>query len=293
MRDRPDPLRAGPQLYLWRTGDRPGDENLNGPLVVFIHGFAASGAQLQRLASHVDSSFTVAMFDYTSYKGIDRGADDLSQLLARFSPVLAATGLALVGHSMGGLVAKQFARHADLALRRTLRGIATLCSPHGAAMPARAPHVRRRLLAMMLDLVEKDELPDPFARSLFCPAARQLLGEDPLHLIASLLEADDADPLDIPVLTMSGGRNYIELFQPGSPLNRVANGLIQANLTRPNDGLVEESSADLTRCAAKPPRRARHRNDYIAWSDTNHTYVVENQDVGYLLVDWLKEEAFH
>jgi pimeloyl-ACP methyl ester carboxylesterase len=285
MREAPDPLRSGPQLHAWRTGDWLAAEDLTGPLVVFIHGLAASSISVAKLAAHVSRTFPVAVFDYLSHEGIDRGADDLSRRLDRFSSRLATARFAIIGHSMGGLVARQFARHATERLRAALSGLATLGTPHGGARS-------RRWLAFLLDLVERDELPNPFARSLACPATRQLLGADSQALVTALLEADRSDPLKMPVLTLSGGLNYIELFEPGTRWNGIANRFIQANLTLPNDGLVEESSADITRCFDMAPDWARHRNDYGAWSSTNHTHLVSNQDVGDLLMDWLTQEVF-
>src|SRR5688572_12473249 len=126
MPPRPDPLRTGPQLHAWRTGQWLTESDLSGPLVVFVHGFASSSASADKLAAYVDRTFPVAVFDYLSHEGIDRGGDDLSRRLVRFSSALARTQFALVGHSMGGLVAKWFARHADPSLRSSLRGLATL-----------------------------------------------------------------------------------------------------------------------------------------------------------------------
>src|SRR5262245_25797618 len=200
FRERPDPVRSGAQLHAWRTNEWLTDDDLTGPLVVLIHGFTSSSTSIAKIATHVHHSFPVAVFDYPSHKGIDRGAHDLSERLKRYSNTLSRTGLALVGHSMGGLVARYFARHADPALRVGLKGIATLCSPHGAARPARTRAARRRLFAMMLDFVERGAPVNPYTRSVNCRAARQLLGEDPDGLTAALLDADRTAPLQIPIL---------------------------------------------------------------------------------------------
>lgn len=287
----PDPLRSGPQLTSWRTKHWLADEDIVGPLVVFVHGFSASTAPLATLAEYIANRFAVAMFDYSSHAGVETGAADLSRRLQRFAVRLQDARFALIAHSMGGLVAKQFARSAANPLQSVLAGIATLGTPHGG-IQGRGLAVRRRLVAMMLDAFEEDGAPNPYARSWLCPAARQLIGTDSGAVVASLLDTDRSTPLNIPMLTLSGGRNYIELFAPGTRWNAIANRLIQANLALPNDGLVEEASANLGELLGKPGLACRHANEYGGWSVTNHTYLVSNQDVGELLLDWLTTEVF-
>ncbi len=287
-----DPLRSGPQLRAWRTGRWLTARDLTGPLVIFVHGFTATSVSISELASHVDAVYQVAVYDYVSHEGIDKAADDLAHRLERLAGRLDPTGFALIGHSMGGLVAKYFARHAPQLVREPLKGLATLGTPHGGTLRTGIATVKRRLLTLMLDLGERHDEPNPYLRSLISPAAKQLIGSDAHALLDRLLQADRLDPLPIPVLTVSGGLNYLELFQPGTPWNAAANRILQSCLAMPNDGLVEESSASLASCVPGAPPSIRHRNDYVAWSRTNHTHLPTNQDVGELVLEWLADEVF-
>ena len=285
-----DALRSGPQLRAWSTQEWLTADDITGPLVILIHGLAATSAGLKSLATHVAKRYCVAVFDYASFEGIDRGADDLVARLKRFSPALAKHGLALIGHSMGGLVARHFLRFGPDELKAATKGLAALGSPHQAVASAADGRSRKRWLSILIDLMEKDEELDPFARHPACPAAKQLLALDERSLIHQLLDADRAEPPAIPMLTVSGGRNYIELYDSGSWRNRQANRFIQLALSRPNDGLVEEFSADLTKCGVQS--NASHCNDYTGWSTTNHTHLVVNQDVADVLLDWLAGSVF-
>jgi pimeloyl-ACP methyl ester carboxylesterase len=287
-----DALRSGPQLRAWRTQEWLTAEDIAGPLVVLVHGLAATSAGFQSLATHLSKRYAVAVFDYVSYEGIDRGAGDLAVRLKRFAPTLTQHGFALIGHSMGGLVAKHFVRLGPADLTSAAKGLATLGSPHRAVGPGADRRAQLQWLSILIDLMEKDDQLDPFARHPKSPAAKQLLGIDEQALVLKLLEADQKDPLHLPVLTVSGGRNFIELFESGSWRNRETNRFIQLALTLPNDGLVEESSADITRCAGATHTHVRHCNDYNAWSAINHTYLVSSQDVADVLLDWLSDSVF-
>lgn len=292
MPEPPDPLRSGSQLRLLRTGQWLTASDVQAPVVVFVHGLASSSSALAPLTKYVDRVFSVAVFDYVSHDGIDCAARELAHRLETFASDLRKHGFALVGHSLGGLVAKHLARFSNVSVTQSLRGLATLGSPHGGASPGIGSRAKRRWLALMLDQAERNERPDPFSRSLLCPSVQQLLGYDARALIDQMLDADRRDPLAIPFLSFSGGRNYVELFEPGTRWNVIANKWLQSTLTRPNDGLVEESSADMTRHVPKRATLTRHCNDYPAWPIVNHTYLMTNQDIGEQLVDWLRTTVF-
>ncbi len=287
----PDPLESGPQLHLLRTRQWLVDADITGPIVIFIHGLGANSDSLLSLAHYIDRTYPSAVYNYASHIGIADASNHLSQRLERFAQTLASKRLVLIGHSMGGLVSKHFARHAAPSLREAVAGIATLGTPHDGVIRNGSVNTKRRLLNVLVNCFEADGIVDPFALSPRSAAFRQLVGPDPL--VGTLLAADRETPLKVPFLTISGGHNRIDLFRKDQRrLNKLANALLQPNMARPNDGLVEETSADLSRLIEKPLSDCGHCNNYVAWTSTNHTHLGTNQGVAERILDWLRTVVF-
>lgn len=287
-----DVARTGADLLLSGTGHWLTPRDVTAPLVVLIHGFTSHGRYLQELARFIDGhGLCAATFNYDSYLGIDRGADDLVARLIPVAEPLRGHGLAFVGHSMGGLVARLAARRLAVPLRDALRGVVCLGTPHRGAL---ADH---RWLDFMLDWAEALADPNPFARSPLCRAARQLTRQDPEALIDDLNGADSTSPLPHPMLSISGGQQYLDLgssvFEGVTRRLRLDRSTILQRLIddQPNDGLVPESSSDLTRVLGGLDGRVEHRNDYLAYPRTNHTNLARNQEVAGIVVQWLIERA--
>jgi pimeloyl-ACP methyl ester carboxylesterase len=285
----PDPERSGPQLHAWRTGQWLVEGDLAGPLVVLVHGLGSNSVPLNELAQYVARTYPVAVFNYAAHKGIASASDHLSQRLQRFAPALKRYRFAVIGHSMGGLVAKHFARHAAESLRVNLAGIATLGTPHSAVLPGGPILAKQQWLAILLSLFERDDFVDPYSTSMKSLAVQQLLGIDGDALLFKLLHADKSSPLLMPLLSVSGGHSDVELAASWSVS---ANQLLQANMERPNDGLIEEKSACLVSLLESAPVNCRHSNSYLEWKSTNHAHLLTNQGVAEVLVDWLAQYAF-
>jgi pimeloyl-ACP methyl ester carboxylesterase len=287
----PDPLTNGPQLHSWRTRQWIDDHDLARPLVVLVHGIGSDSQQFTSIANYLENHFAVAVYNYASHEGIDLGARGLSVRLERFAPRLAKTGFALIGHNTGGFVAKYFARHAAESLRPAVAGLATLGTPHNGLFQGQVGASRKQLVAMILSLFERDDLVDPYALSTVSEAGRQLLGDDAVDIVGELLRADRMNPFRIPTLTVSGGQDRIDAFKRGD-VNTQFNDMLRETMSLPNDGVVEETSADLAALLQGCSHACRHHNDYLAWEITNHLHLQTNQSVAELLLDWLLMRVF-
>jgi pimeloyl-ACP methyl ester carboxylesterase len=180
----PDVIRSGAELVhplvdpderAWLVA-----RDISEPLVVFVHGFTSHGRYLVRLADYVSAhGFVSALFNYDSYQGINHAAEELEHLLDAVADGLTERGFFLVGHSMGGLVARYFAAQCSAAWGTALRGVATLGTPHRGTLS-------RKLVSRLLDWADFLTGPNPFARSPACRSAQQLADASPAGLIASL-----------------------------------------------------------------------------------------------------------
>jgi hypothetical protein len=275
-----DVIRSGAELVLARTGKWLTPRDVDANLIVLVHGFTSHGRYLADLAGFLDShGFCSAIFNYDSYLGIDQAARDLADRIDQVRAPVERYGFAVVAHSMGGLVARSFSR--ITALRENLRGVVLLGTPNNGTL------ANREVISYMLDWGDWLTGPNPYARAPFCRSAQQLTSEDPERFISSLNDQDQRDPLGIPMLSISGGRPFLEFGKSNLPYAGIVRNKLLQNLLaeRPNDGLVLESSADITRVIEG--RDLTHMNDYNEYPRLNHTYLTRNQAVAGMIVKWL------
>lgn len=283
----PDPIRQGPSLTRpdgsWAT---PADQ-IHDHLIV-VHGFTASSSYLRESARFfAESGLPTLLFDYDSYVGIDAAARSFLDLLDVLAPLQAGGRRVFIAHSMGGLVVRHALRllaerHGRDGLTATVAGACYLGTPHAGTLvgqPGVAP------LAELSDWLTGLY---PFLRSPLCTSARQLTLSDPERFIDVLNAADRDQPLGIPSLTISGGQRYLE-FCSGRTRNSFMNLSVQRRLRGPNDGLVAESSADLTRVLGRADLPVMHVADYPGHSTTNHTFLVRNQLIAARVAQWCRD----
>lgn len=280
-----DVIRSGAELFNIDTGGWLVPLDIDRPLVVLVHGFTSHGHYLQRLAAHVRGhGFLVTLFNYDSYLGIDTAAAALRERLRILQAAVSSRGYALVAHSMGGLVARYFARIVRPPLLDALRGIALLGTPNKGTLAG------TQYISYMLDWSDYVSTVNPFARSRLCRSTVQMILGDEERLIESMNQADRARPVAISIMSLSGGLNTLELSrQQGGLSARLQNVALQALIREvPNDGLVSESSADIRHII----RSADHENGYSEYERTNHTNLVQNPGVADKVIQWLNDRVF-
>ena len=265
-----DPVRDGASLVDAFSNAWLGPAHIKGPLVIFVHGFTANALHLRGFAELASAfGFSAALFEHDSHVGIERSAAALAVRLSQLSDRL-DRGFSLIGHSMGGLVAKRLA----VDNSPQLRALVMLGSPNVASFN------RPQLLAALIRAGEAIGPPKPFGRSVASQAARELAGVDARQLLKELSGTD----IRVPVLSVSGGLAFVE-FGRSTVGNKLANVIVQNLLSElPNDGLVPEASSDARRHVKGS---AEHINDYSEYLGTNHSSLFKNQEVALRVMNWL------
>jgi pimeloyl-ACP methyl ester carboxylesterase len=279
-----DPLLSGSHLRSARSGDWLSPVDIDGPVVVLVHGFTGTAACFRDLSRFLAGyRYVPAIFEYDSSEGIDRAAQNLESHLDAVNEHLGGHGFVVVGHSFGGLVARHLALFANADVRASLRGVVALGAPHDGAL------IDDYWISAALDIGDLD-LVSPHGRWLRCAALRQLMLKDPDRLIEHMNRRDREATQALPILTVSGGSPEIHLSRKTNSVgSRLANLFLQARLTSPNDGLVPERSANLETVLGIKRPGLEHCDNYPQWRTVNHTALPRNQQVAARIVAWLRQ----
>jgi Putative serine esterase (DUF676) len=288
-----DPVRFGPELVSETTGTFLRREEIERPLVVFVHGFTAHGRYLKKHATFVQqSNYCAAYFNYDSYVGVDVAAAKLASRLKYYAEAITHHGLVFIAHSMGGLVARLCASKSLGPLSNHLKGLVLLGTPNQGTLN------NGWMIARILDTGDLLAGLSPYLRTPICRAAKQLTRCDPDGLIERLNSTQLGKPALCPTLTIAGGLNFIELSEnPKHWVNSACNKMIQTVLgDGPNDGLVPETSVNLTAILGSTSgywHKGHHDDhpDYDDYPDTNHSALAGNQDVSYIILDFIQKVA--
>jgi esterase/lipase len=282
-------IESGDELILFSSGERANaldfDHKNN---VILIHGFTAHGKYLSDLARDFNASgFRSYLFNYNSFRGIHPPADTLYSMLDYYNTigddVVKNHPVSIIAHSMGGLVARAFTynKYAD----RYINKIVTLGTPHNGTL--RNDIVFKYFVKWAEHLTEAM----PKFRKKTCLSASELTGNDEGKVkVLEALKKPNKNMKNIPLLSVSGGRNWIELSDKNGLLNSLANYRIQKALNgKANDGLVDEQSCNVvnlkrTKCIHK----ATHHNNYPEFKEINHTNLIYNHSLSLHIMSWLK-----
>jgi pimeloyl-ACP methyl ester carboxylesterase len=123
-------------------------------VAVFVHGFMAAGPVFDPMRAKVTAATGLATLDF-SY-GVREDFDAIASRFARFvdTRVPASAPIALVGHSLGGLVARWYIE--ELGGRARVDRLVTLATPHAGTETARyAPGPLRDVLMPGSAVIER------------------------------------------------------------------------------------------------------------------------------------------
>jgi triacylglycerol lipase len=119
-------LRAIPRRRRRLDGER---------VVVFVHGFLAAGAGFDPMRIEVEDALGLPTLDYT-YGPLATFEDVVARLEAHIDAhVPAHATLSLVGHSLGGIVARSYLH--ELEQEHRVDRVITIATPHAGTVPAR------------------------------------------------------------------------------------------------------------------------------------------------------------
>lgn len=254
-------------------------------VAVFIHGFTANASYLLEAMHQFEGGgyFPIA-YEYPSDRGINQAAAVLCELFERYdgsTGTISSNKVTLICHSMGGLVARAF-----VALNgggRFVKKIVTLGTPHDGTLKS------ARVLKWMLAWGEHISGLNPVAFSPSALSAKELLGNDDAPTLLERLSGVSVP--EIEVVSMSGGLPALE-FGTSWLKNAAANFYLQRNLRQPNDGLVEESSSDVSQESLRNLfKRCSHNNKYCEYGVTNHSNLVTNQLIAITALDCARGDA--
>jgi esterase/lipase len=246
--------------------------------ILIVHGFTASSEYLEYLAKSLsENNFNIFLFNYNSYRGIESAASSLFELLELFDELtgglVSNNKLALVCHSMGGLVARAFVQ-LNGGIKYT-KGVVTLGTPHIGTLHD------SELLELLIKWGEYISGVMPYFTP-DCASALELIGQDENKLIAKL--NDEVSALNgVKFLTISGGKPH--LYFGHKAWNFMINNAIQRSLkNKENDGLVTEESSKLDEASI----HFEHFNSYSDYKDLNHSYLIQNQFLSLKVAAWIK-----
>lgn len=282
-------LRHGDELLCLKTNSRatPSDFVVESKNVILIHGFTANSKYLELLANTLSSlGINIFLFNYNSYKGIDRAAESLSQIIKGLDDVdskktISSEKISVVAHSMGGLVAKAYYNLFDG--RAFISKIFTIGTPHDGAF------TDQEYVAAFVKVCESlagSGAPKGYNRS--CLSLLQLMKKDDRKILDTLENVEGSNKGALSLASISGGKRYLEL-KCGSWSNRWLNSTLQGFIGHEqNDGLVKESSSDWTKnIVCQIPVDIMHFNSYTEFPELNHTHLVNNQSVALKIAKFL------
>jgi esterase/lipase len=283
-------LENGDELICWKSKKRivPADFN-HKRNVLFVHGFTAHGSYLEEIIEDFDrNGFNVFVFNYNSYKGIERAANSLMFFLQTInklskSEIIYNNKISFVCHSMGGLVIRAFT-YLPQAIALT-RNIITLGTPHAGTLRD------AKMVRVFVEWGEYVTTAMPGATSLSATSAQELTARDKDPILLARLLKENLDSRHISVLSISGGRPVLRVAK-----NPIANASWHRYLQRhlgqhSNDGLVAEpSSSLLDPCFARCLEVRDHFNSYPEFSQINHSALVESHNLSLYMMNWLMSD---
>ena len=249
-------------------------------LLVFMHGLCMTDhdwAQLSSKVEQLDDVTPVQLF-YNSGRSIARNGQELADLLETLvgSQPEACEELVLIGHSMGGLLARSAVHHARLAGQvwtDRLSRLITLGSPHHGAPLERIGHQIDRALALT-------PFSRPFTRLGRIRSAGILDLRDGRLLESRLPDEQAPGNGDTDALLPP----QIRMYAIAGTLADTARGLKSATL---GDGLVTVDSAlgQQLPDQQRPPHQRRK-----VMTQAGHLGLLSHPEVARQIIEWLQDD---
>jgi len=244
---------------------RPLVDGATGPPLVLLHGLCMNEAQWRRDGADFPAAFAALGYRplglrYNSGRAIWRNGAELAELLDDVPGPLT-----LLGHSMGGLVARSaIAQAGRRRWLKRLRCLVTLGTPHQGAPLERGGQQVQQLLAV-----------SAYSRPLAVLAARRSVGiRDLRH--ASLLEADEGKASALPL------PDGVACYAVAATTSRKASGSPARWL---GDGLVPVASA---LGQHRSPARRLAFTDTAFFTGLGHLALQTDPTVLEQLQEWLR-----
>jgi pimeloyl-ACP methyl ester carboxylesterase len=220
------------------------------------------------------SKYCAVIFNYDSFPGIDKAAEELAAHLRFNAARISQDGLFFVAHSMGGLVTRFCITKCLGTLANKVRGVVLLGTPNDGTLN------NGWMLARILKVGDRLTNFSPYYRTQACRSAQQLTLCDAEKLIENLNAEQRAKPATFSTITIAGGLRYLEVGnKPNLLRDWLSNKMIQRALGfAQNDGLVPETSVDLSG-VLRVSYGYCHRPGYHGYDKTNHSGLAANQFV--------------
>ncbi|MCM2370554.1 PGAP1-like alpha/beta domain-containing protein [Aporhodopirellula aestuarii] len=189
-------------------------ENDQSIVVLFFHGFHGKSESFQAIRGHFrDTGLRTGCVHYDDHVSVATSAKKVAALVEQNFAGDASTRLALVGHSMGGLVAREWVENPELANPR-ITHLITVGSPHGGS-----------------EWAEVTPLPDLVVNGQFTPDT--VLGV--LTNRSTTPSAEDLRPNSAFLQTLASrprrdGVRYTTIIGTGSPVDETTLQAVRARL---------------------------------------------------------------
>ena len=109
------------------------------PLVICLHGLKSEPERFDEFREFLrHSGYATAAASYDDHQSITQSAQQLSTIADQLFREPNSPELVLIGHSMGGLVAREWVEHPELNNKRII-GLITVGTPHGGSSWASMP----------------------------------------------------------------------------------------------------------------------------------------------------------
>ncbi len=244
------------------------------PVVIFVHGLMADERIWTELSKNIKSPFQEVFIRYNSGLHISTNGQQLSLLLEALVQTVRPREIALVGHSMGGLIIRSagyYGEKANLRWPKVVKKIFLLAVPNEGAVLEKLSHAAaftlRKIARFQLGLIGN-----------FLDGRSD--GIKDLRL-GSMVDEDWRDPK----------RSLRDHFkrQPVEPMPRVKYFILVGSLMKNDQSLMAKYFGDgLVTHGSAIPKTLMHVSEIKIFAGTGHNSLLNSKKVGRFVSDKLR-----